>query len=705
MNNENTHMEEKTIETLLEQKLIVPEIQREYVWGSNKVVISQFLSDLKENKSENINLGFLYSYNSNTDSAQENYVIDGQQRFTTLILLLCFLATKEKNNLEDFKKLIGVDLPSLNFTYRVRPLTENFLKKLFTEITVGFDFLAIKDCKWFISEYDDDVTIKSITKAFALFTELHIDEIQYERIKKHIKFWYFNVSQTSQGEELYITMNSRGEELKSYEKIKPFLLKKENTGKNWGKIWDDEWEDFFYRNLKGKKIESVDYAMNNLIKIALELKNEKEYNSITPSEDCNDISLSGIEKVFNLISKNIKFLDEGINIFQSLYNPVMDDKSLILLEILLIAFSKGYSEHEIDKLTRFISNCQNYNYIKNRKPVLRFIKDFKTTDAKDFYNYILNLKEKSSSFLEDNMLFTDKANNLWDENWNEELQKLIAIKQNLVSFDSIRKVEQWGGLEGKIHFLYRTSNRTAAEKPDWNNFEKRFETIKKYFIMNEKKAFIDDEKKKLFVNAFICHFTLWKYFDKQVQLFTNNILIWKKTLTSYTYSEVFCRLLVLSEEEIDTFVPNKTNYQDDGTRFIWEALCNINIQNFIFSKNSNARFFWYAKKRLALYPPYSSSDDDILFDFNNINRNSILSELNNKEIIVDSKNRIPEVTNLFKGWDIVFECIENKNKYRWYWDDGYIQNISNKESKNVKKHIETSAELLDFCRKESITIA
>jgi uncharacterized protein with ParB-like and HNH nuclease domain len=69
------YLKEENLLTLLSQNnFIVPEIQREYVWGENEGVITKFLSDLKNKigvccnecnlpSSENkINIGFLYSY-------------------------------------------------------------------------------------------------------------------------------------------------------------------------------------------------------------------------------------------------------------------------------------------------------------------------------------------------------------------------------------------------------------------------------------------------------------------------------------------------------------------------------------------------------------------------------------------------------------------------------------------------------------------
>ncbi len=110
--------EQSLLHLLSQNNFIVPEIQREYVWGENEEVIARFLDSIIEkignvcdqcgnptNKTK-INIGFLYTYKPSYvtyshDRFLDENIIDGQQRFTTLILLLFFCALKE-DRIEDF---------------------------------------------------------------------------------------------------------------------------------------------------------------------------------------------------------------------------------------------------------------------------------------------------------------------------------------------------------------------------------------------------------------------------------------------------------------------------------------------------------------------------------------------------------------------------------------------------------------------------
>ena len=86
------------------QDIVIPEIQREYVWGNNKQLLEQFIRDITTAGTD-INVGFLYSYMPEQASHSTCFLIDGQQRFTTLVLILYYLSIKEKRQ-ADFNGLL-----------------------------------------------------------------------------------------------------------------------------------------------------------------------------------------------------------------------------------------------------------------------------------------------------------------------------------------------------------------------------------------------------------------------------------------------------------------------------------------------------------------------------------------------------------------------------------------------------------------------
>ncbi|MCR9264331.1 MAG: DUF262 domain-containing protein [Flavobacteriaceae bacterium] len=322
-------MEEVSVEQLISKyNLIVPEIQREYVWGLNTHgILETFISDIKEgykshkkdqNKSnkelevlnklflqaddlakesikkmvlelgvnENpINIGFLYSYRPDyyvyNDRNEDVYLIDGQQRFTTLFFMLFYLSIKE-NRKDDFIELFrfNKDLEQIAFDYRVRTLTHNFFIDLITNSHSIDDLKQIQSKNWFLSNYKNDITVNSIvgnvnnnslTGTIPILDNHFGDDSNkyFDYVKSQIKFWHFKTEETSQGEELYITMNSRGQQLADNENIRAMLFEEENVKVNqleWSEKWEN-WQDFFWKH-RNKKVSnsSADNGFNELLR-------------------------------------------------------------------------------------------------------------------------------------------------------------------------------------------------------------------------------------------------------------------------------------------------------------------------------------------------------------------------------------------------------------------------------------------------------
>lgn len=284
-------IEQYTIKELVDKYvLFVPEIQRDYIWGHKnnyQKVMIPFLESLDHHLCENqpYNIGFLYSY---TNSIEDNYIIDGQQRFTTIILLLYVLSVNEH---KDFPSLVQTNKPTMRFTYNVRPQAETFMRKLFeSELT---NEKEIKNQTWFLPEYETDKTILSMVNGVDSIAKIlaTLKNITYEKVLNQICFWYFNVEDTSQGEELYITMNSRGQKLTDAEQLKPYLFdswKKEMKNKNndvdYGKLWDN-WEEMFYSAKGDKDIKAVDNAMNTFLRVVYEMETRTECRDEIPKRN------------------------------------------------------------------------------------------------------------------------------------------------------------------------------------------------------------------------------------------------------------------------------------------------------------------------------------------------------------------------------------------------------------------------------------
>jgi len=304
------------------EQIVIPEIQRDYVWKKEQVegLMNSLVSDYKKFESEVVNvsadneeikklfvnyykkqqfasnIGFIYAYND-AEYKGKYFLIDGQQRIMTVYLLLLnlFTATKQKT---DFENKYFKD-NHLKIDFKVRESSHDFFKN-FIRFCLDNDFETAIDFKqefveklisqyWYFDEYKNDRTIKSIINNYLDINGfLHGKNLNFKDFLKYIldyvNCWYFDTNISEQGEELYIYMNARGEQIQNSENIKADLLgalkevdiqlvsSSEGYGqisnlnelKNyWGKKWED-WQDFFWV-YKGNN-DNADNGFNEFLK-------------------------------------------------------------------------------------------------------------------------------------------------------------------------------------------------------------------------------------------------------------------------------------------------------------------------------------------------------------------------------------------------------------------------------------------------------
>ena len=383
-------MEQKHLSELLEKNTVVPEIQREYVWGSRKEIFVQFIDTLKDAEAGNIKLGFLYSYSRNG----EEYIIDGQQRITTLVLLLYYLSLKNPKNTEDFRRRLKTDSANMAFTYRVRTNTEQFMKDLFSSGVCSRE--EILDSQWYHQYYDNDLTIRSMIN-FLDYLKSTGFEYDYDNLLK-VSFWHYPVNKTSMGEELYITMNSRGKALDSAEHLKPLLMKNEpDKDRNWGKTWDN-WEEFFFGIRGDREISCINVAMNNFIRLVWELETCGEHDVLDPTAAKEDIelgkiNLKGIWHYFTALEAlyNSEFKTEINRLFGDEVNGVKDANMLILKSLLCACRYHSDDKYEHRRVYERVYNAFQRRRILNHIPLLKLLKKYREAlGGKTFYEIILD---------------------------------------------------------------------------------------------------------------------------------------------------------------------------------------------------------------------------------------------------------------------------------------------------------------------------
>ncbi|MGL5721739.1 MAG: DUF262 domain-containing protein [Brevinema sp.] len=337
----NSTMTSTSFSDLLDKnKWQVPEIQREYVWGHNPRLLEHFFKDIANNKAHNI--GFLYSYTPlHSSEGDIVYLIDGQQRFTTLYLALFYFSRVEGN---DFKSYEG------KFSYKVRTSTDEFTQRLIEKVKSQEDFENIEDQTWFLSHYQNDPSIKGILVLFEWLTKNY--KISSDMVDKILatEFWNFNIDQAGQGEELYIKMNSRGEQLSANENIRPYLLEKASNKTEAGKEIDN-WQEFFwkYRGINP----NADEGFNAFLSWVVILELHKLHTDASPMLIYNEQGFRDIQNNLYHNAQRINLTFEKIQLYFDAITKIA------------VAVEKGHFDSIAPKLTKESINNEQRNNFKN----------------------------------------------------------------------------------------------------------------------------------------------------------------------------------------------------------------------------------------------------------------------------------------------------------------------------------------------------
>lgn len=294
-------------------KIIIPDLQRDYCWGDKThgdkkdktELVTGFLDSLlesfNEKKGEDLTLGMIYAYENPT---KHIHLCDGQQRITTLFLLLGML-NKEMSNLIQHKLVSPEEMqddfePYLRYAVRENTLffmmdlvKEYFLKNdLSTEKETPSEYIKKQD--WYHEEHNLDASVQSMLSALDIIAVAFMPSQKHKGFKdidkglfslfllEKVKILYYDMENRTHGEEMFVIINTTGEPLTASENIKPILLSQIKTLEK-QQIYNNQWEDreeFFWQNRKNGEPTS-DAGVNEFLTWFLQIELQKDAISIT----------------------------------------------------------------------------------------------------------------------------------------------------------------------------------------------------------------------------------------------------------------------------------------------------------------------------------------------------------------------------------------------------------------------------------------
>lgn len=238
-NNETKNLELKKLKTFFDNhEVSIPTYQRVYTWGEEQ--ISYYFSDLLDDleKERNTNIGVMYYEAEDSDSVTYQ-IIDGQQRLTTSMLVICYLALKDRslNTAVEFTRNI---LENKKFKSEIEELKVIYTE-FFSFIKMALDDKSLNMAK-LKANYNSNNKVRSVSvenndllsaiyKIDSIFKKLkdgyHISDFDHNRIVDKIlntEFYLIKNPYKNDPVSIFERLNNRGKALSfiSLSKIKVY---------------------------------------------------------------------------------------------------------------------------------------------------------------------------------------------------------------------------------------------------------------------------------------------------------------------------------------------------------------------------------------------------------------------------------------------------------------------------------------------------
>jgi hypothetical protein len=273
-------MKTSFIDILTRDSIVIPIIQRDYAQGRNDVKTVKIRKDflgaifdvlhqrVSTSSDRYLELDFIYGFNTIIGDKSTFAPIDGQQRLTTLWLLLWYTSVKEEVSSEQMQFLA-------NFRYETRHSTTVFCEQLL-QFAPSFRnkniVEEITNQSWYFEAWNFDPSIR------AMLVMLNDIEEGYKELKSnnvwdiltHLQnpFYFHKLDMEKVGlpDDLYIKMNSRGKPLTEFEYFKAGfqdIIKDENLKKRFENSLDQKWAECIWTIVheKFKNDPEVDVAL------------------------------------------------------------------------------------------------------------------------------------------------------------------------------------------------------------------------------------------------------------------------------------------------------------------------------------------------------------------------------------------------------------------------------------------------------------
>jgi len=580
----NIQPNNQTVENCLKQRTYYIDFyQREYVWSKN--IVNILLDDIfftfelayEEQKGKDISPEVLAKYNwyylniyiTNSIDGKE-YIVDGQQRLTTLTLIAIKLLHLSQQDNDFYKNLLDTLKDCIygndKFKGNIFWIDNEKRKRIMQHLIANEEF----------TEDFDNVTEENIYNRFKDVAKI-IDDKKMSREKLHAFIMYFLERlvlvelkiEKDDTPMVFEVINDRGVVLKPFEILKGKLvgaLDKDDTEK-YSKLWEDSInklrgieDDFFIDYLKGKFI----YKRNADIEKSI---NNQYHRYIFETNDiANNLKLR--RKDEHHIKNIKKFIEDDLTYHAELYSRIRKNKFIFLSynkdindlsgqyqNILAACLVNDKEEQvkietiaqEIDRLYMLlrlngIYNSNNYQEISYQ--LNNDLQNRQHNEYRQIFNEILTTRIKEARNLSEisSLLDYDRFKTRGYDNIDRRPLRYFFARVEKYICDNIGEE-----IKNNVHYIStKTGHKTGYHI---EHIFSRNEENKKFFQKEEE---FENQRNKL--GALLLLFNMdniisnnEKYYNGKRQTYSNG-LVWGRTLIDTFYHKTNAKFLEFNQK-------------------------------------------------------------------------------------------------------------------------------------------------------------
>lgn len=558
---------------------VIPVYQRNYDWKIEQC--KQLYDDLVNMIKNNYNTHFLGAivsiYNDNGKN-REYFIIDGQQRITTIsLILLAIYDILHKGLLKSetiFKeKIINQYLINQycgeNNKIKLKPIKDD--REAYKRVFIGEDF-------------DEESNITRNYKYFhkrILGEEISIDEL-YSTIERLmiVEIELKNVEDDPQ--LIFESLNSTGLDLTDADKVRNFILMKQSASKQ-EELYNNYWSkvekctgssinEFLrdYLTMKESKIPKINslyvsfkkYIIENKVNVEVCLKDMVKYGKYYRSIIDNNVGLKEVDDILKRINKLEVTVAYPffLGLVDDYYEGIIDKDTLINT----LSTTECYIFRRI--VCKVPTNALNKVFMNIQKDIKK-VEDFKENYF-DIFRHILGNKKSSQRFPKNDEF---KRSFLENDFYNMNSKNKIYLLERLENYNNVEKVD----VENLVNAGALTIEHVMPQNlsKQWEQYlgDKAEEIHNKYLhtIGNltltgynssmSNKSFIEKREMKngfkesrLRLNKYLAEQEEWKeenIVNRAEELYSIAAQIWKYNETKYEIEENNENLFSLADED------------------------------------------------------------------------------------------------------------------------------------------------------------